>query len=98
MKKLTTLFCSAFLLLSAFSGANASENNDSAMQHYAFSYNFVKTVDPITHQYSETRQELDYLLALDIQRQVLHNLSPDAQLSLAKTPSVSVAGTYLAAE
>ena len=75
MKKVITLaICSTLGLFSFFT--QAQELTHGNMQHYSFSYNFQQTVDPIQHQYSETSQELDYLLVLDIQRQTNSTLEP----------------------
>jgi len=75
MKKLTLLL-SAIGLSVLTSFAQATELKHDNMQHYSFTYNFQQGVDPIQHQYNETRQELDYILVMDIQRQTHKTLEP----------------------
>lgn len=76
MNKLITNLLSTILLTLFTTAALASSKNvdDGNMQHYVFTYHINKTVDPVSHQYNETRQELNYVLVLDIQRQVNSNL------------------------
>lgn len=76
MNKLLTSLISTIALSLFAAGALASSLNiaDTNMQHYVFTYHVNKYVDPINHQYNETRQEISYVLALDIQRQVYRNL------------------------
>ncbi|MGK0273627.1 MAG: UDP-N-acetylmuramate-alanine ligase [Cocleimonas sp.] len=72
MKTLLTAVV-ATIGLSALS-CHAFESNQtiagSDMQHYVFTYNFNKPVNSVSTQFEETRQTLDYVLALDIQDQV----------------------------
>jgi hypothetical protein len=74
----------ATISLSSFS-SNALESQhtiaSSDMQHYVFTYNFNKTVDPVSKQFAQTSQNLNYNLALDIQGQVYSNLSNIVQSS-----------------
>lgn len=82
MNKLITTFLSTVLLTLFATAALASSKNidDGNMQHYVFTYHVNKTVDAISHQYNETRQDINYLLVLDIQRQVNSNLDNMAGL------------------
>jgi len=50
------------------------------MQHYVFTYHVNKHVDPISYQYNQTRQDILYVLALDIQHQVYRNLDSIATI------------------
>jgi hypothetical protein len=82
MNKLYTTLLSATVLTLFAAAAFASSTNvdETNMQHYVFTYHINKTVDPISHQYNETRQDINYVLVLDIQRQVNSNLDNMASI------------------
>jgi hypothetical protein len=77
MKTLLTAVVATISLSALSSHAFESEQEiaNSDMQRYVFTYNFNKQVDPVTKQFEETRQTLNYTLALDIQDQVYNNLN-----------------------
>jgi hypothetical protein len=76
MKKLTATLLSAITLIIFSTNTLASSVNvtEANMQHYIFTYHVNKNVNPVSHLYSETGQNMNYVLALDIQRQVHRNL------------------------
>lgn len=77
MKNLLTVMIATIGLSGITSYAFASQQTtaSSDMQHYVFTYQFNTKVDLIAAQYVQTRQALNYRLALDIQDQVYSNLS-----------------------
>lgn len=72
----------------AFESKHALASSD--MQHYVFTYNFDKQVDPLTRQFEETRQTLDYVLALDIQDQVYNNLNTIIEANTSNLAMINV--------
>ena len=64
---LSALSCHAFESNQAVAGSD--------MEHYVFTYNSYKPVNSVNTQFKETRQTLNYVLALDIQDQVYSNLN-----------------------
>jgi hydrogenase maturation factor len=53
----------------------AADNQQPAMQHYVFTYNFEKQVSPMHYVNKEIEQQLRHMMVVEIQHQTHENLA-----------------------